>query len=264
MINLHKTSLAMLAIGVSSASAAIEVVHLYQLGETENSGNSFMAQDSVSGSHFGPAFSDPVSGITVGDTPISSSVRYVSFEPNDFQFGADFSGLATDNYAIEFWARTTNLSQDAGILSTANGTENGLGFGVVGGNWTAGFLADSPASGSVSDILGESFGVSAIQSGAWTQLAYIRENGTSSFYVDKTLVGTSLTAPVHDDGLLAVFSGGSEILTADLDNIRIFTFDPSTDNAFGALTTAVPEPSSFALIGGLLAIALVRFRRQRT
>jgi hypothetical protein len=55
-----------------------------------------------------------------------------------------------------------------------------------------------------------------------------------------------------------VQSGGQASYVGDIDDVRMFTFDPATDNAVAALN--VPEPATMTLLA-LGGIAMLRRRR---
>jgi PEP-CTERM motif len=76
--------------------------------------------------------------------------------------------------------------------------------------------------------------------------------------------GSLATAPVIDmtKAHLAVTPGGLSSFDGSLDEIRIFSFNPNTDNPVAALSlfAAVPEPATATL--ALLGVGVLMRRRQ--
>ncbi len=168
--------------------------------------------------------------------------------------------MATNNFAVEFWVRTSNLTQSAiSVFQTGNNNNGSLKIGIAGGVWTASYHNVG--------WIGATDGVGqAVTSGTWTHLAVIRDNGTSTFYIDGVAQsGTSNGTPVHNDSAhLAVNPGGfaGNWFEGDLDEINTFTFVSGVDDPVAALSiNAVPEPASTAFLGLSGLVFLLRRRK---
>ena len=57
-------------------------------------------------------------------------------------------------------------------------------------------------------------------------------------------------------------NSGDELFTGSIDQARIFTFTSGTFNTGMLSYSAVPEPSTYAAILGLLALGLAAWRRR--
>ncbi|NWK54188.1 LamG domain-containing protein [Verrucomicrobiaceae bacterium N1E253] len=254
---MKKLFLLLTAGATTMTQAAITETHLYELGETGTL-ESGIPQDSVGSSHFTGRGGSPTAN-TTNPSPVSGT--YTSFDA-DFNWGADFSGFATDNFAVELWVRTSNLTQGAGT-NIAEVFRTGTLTGALefylrnDGNWMAGYQ-------NVSFIGG---GGAAAVANEWVNLAVIRDDGVSAFYIDGQPIGSPVAqdkAPVFDqanNGHLAVASGGVNPFTGDIDNIRMFTFEADDDPVAALTVNAVPEPSTTALLG-LGGLALILRRRK--
>ncbi len=187
------------------------------------------------------------------DNTASSGSNYAG------NYGANFSGFATDNFAVELWVRTSDVTSQGNGGDVAEIFRMGTVAGSLefylrdSGTWRAGYQNVA--------FIG---GASAAVANEWVNLAVIRDNGTSAFYVNGTQLGGTTTAtPEHNatGGHIGIGSGATNTFTGDIDNIRMFTFEAG-DDAVAALTVnAVPEPSSAALLG-LGGIALIMRRRK--
>ncbi|MFD2159206.1 LamG domain-containing protein [Rubritalea tangerina] len=244
------TLLSTLVAGTLSTQAAITIVHTYDLGEASTVIGG-VPQDSTGTTHFTNGIGGGMSVNTVG-VGASGSTAYASLS-NQGVYGADFSGFATDNFGIELWARTSD--SDSIIFTTGNSGQF-LDFQTTGGNWAASINGASWVGGN--NGAGQAF-----TANTWTHLALIRNNGTTTFYINGVAQsGTSNAAVTHSAGHLGVRPGDGRRYEGDIDSVRMFTFDPINDDPVAALnTTAVPEPTSTALLG-LGGVALLLRRRK--
>ena len=243
--------LATISASALCANAAITYVHTYKLGETTSVVDG-KPQDGTGSAHFTTAVDGGSTTHTSG-VGAASSTAYTSFSGQGAT-GADFSGFATDNFGIEFWARSSQTSFS--LVFATGGSTGQISFGTNSGNWIAavhggGWIGAESGTGQT------------IAANTWTHLAIIRENGVSTFYINGVAqTGTLNVAPTHGTGHIGVQSGGTGTYEGDLDELRMFTFD-SGDNPVAALNVqaAVPEPSSTALLG-LSSLALILRRRK--
>ena len=231
------------------AGATIITVAEYRLGEPGSIVNNRPQDSSGNNRHFNAHSNLAIVNNTSPGAP--GSTDYVTYEgANDGAWGADFSAIPTDNFAFEAWARvpTASLSQVAPVFTMGNsgpyvnvGINNGNWFATLNGaGWVGGNSgAGQPASGDT-----------------WTHLALVRSNGTSTFYINGVAqAGTLGNVPNHTGSAhIAVIPGGSQRYVGDLDEIRVFTFNPAQDDPVAAFNL-IPEPSTMALLGlGLLAV----------
>jgi len=256
-----KTTLAsfcILATMTCASQAAIVYQHTYELGETGTIDGSGRPQDTTGSSHFGSNWRGGFTDVKTTGVVAPGSTAYVSTSVDDGgAYNGQFSALATDNFAVEVWVRTSNTGQANNEFFRTGAS--GLKFHVVNGNWGATIGSNW--------VGGSSGAGQAIVSGQWTHLAVIRDSGTSTFYIDGVAQsGTQTALPNHgsSQGHIGVQSGGGRWYLGDMDDMRMFTFDPSTDDAVGALNL-IPEPSTFALAAvGLLGLIGFGRRNRRT
>ena len=226
------------------AYATIMDVALYELGEagTIVGGN---PQDSVGGHHFQNTFGVQAA-ITPGAFSGSTAANNYGGDGGSYATAGGTTVIPTDNVAIEMWARTGDTAQINRTLFSSGAADGSLALNLFAGQWRASrfnqvFLGD---------------GVDAVAD-EWVNLALIRENGMTTFYVDGIAQGAAdATIPIVDVATfhIGVNPGDGFRFDGDLDNLRIFTFDPNTDNPVAALTVNLPEPTSIAL-WALLGIA---------
>ena len=247
------------------AQAAIVEQHLYELGEASSFNPGPVFKDSVGTAHFAGKGGRVPSITTSSPSPVSTTYTHfdnTSSSGSDFSgnYGADFSGFAPDNFAVELWVRTSDVTVQGNSGDVAEifrmGTVSGsLEFYLRdNGTWRAGYQGLAFISGGSAAVADE-----------WVNLAVIRDSGSTAFYVNGVqLGGTTIVAPVHNAsaGHIAIGSTAVNTFTGDIDNIRMFTFEAS-DDAVAALTVnMVPEPSSAALLLGIGALATLARRRR--
>ena len=259
--------LALVAWSSSKTNAAVIDVLRYDLGEP----GSFIGQlpqDSVGTRHQTNSIGTlSFGGVT--DTAAPGSTNATEYRPagaNTGSYGASSAGIPNDNFGIEIWARSHNINQTVNDLFVLQGAANGsVSFRAGNGVWAA-HIFNIDWVGAVSGV-----GQTAFEN-EWTNLAIIRENGESTFYIDGIAqAGTTFGAPsfgAASGGIhLGVTPGGATYFDGDLDSARIFTFDPNVDDPVAALSinATVPEPHSIAMwiVLGLGAIGFVWRKRRR-
>ena len=215
---------AALSCAASSAMAVVTTTHFYQLGEADagavasNAGN-VTTTDSVGGTNLtrtgAPTYSSSAAAA-------GSSLSMDFSGSGVFYSGASASAL-TNNFGIEAWVRSETTSGNHAIAYNGNTSNAGWGLYQIGGNYQALF-------GGVAI-----FGGAAVATDTWTHLALVRDNGTSTVYVNGVASGTSGSNP-NAVGANPFFVGGnpgnaSETFNGAIDNVRTFTFTPGQFNA---------------------------------
>ncbi len=239
----------------TSANADMIVLHDYSLGEA-GSISSNRAQDSVGGANFASG----ILGVVGTATPAPGSTAYMTLNGESHgNWGGNLSALQTDNFAVEIWARLDSTPTTYDVFNLGNNTNGSLKISAMAsGNWSASLhnVAWIGASGGT----GQTATVDA-----WTHLAVIRDAGVSTFYIDGVAqAGSTAGAPVHSASAhLGVTPNGGpgNWFSGDLDEMRIFTWDPGDDPTDHLSINAVPEPNSLCLMS-LAMIGLV-VRRKR-
>lgn len=246
------------------ASAVVNELALWKLGEAGTFVGG-LPQDSVGGHHF---LNNNVGTPTVisPGAPTLGSTAALSYNGGptgngNYAAAVGTTVIPTDNFAIELWARSDNPNQPfTDLFSTGNNAQNGsLRIHTdPSGNWAASLH-------NVAWIGGASGAGQPVTVNEWTNLAVIRSNGISTFYINGIAqAGAIGSVPFISlpDFHLGVRPGGASAFAGDLDEVRIFSFNPSTDNPVAALSVnAIPEPATAGLV--LLAgLALAR-RKQR-
>jgi hypothetical protein len=238
-----------------AADAAIVDVARYQLGEpgTIVGGN---PQDSIGGHHFQNVIGSPA---TITPGALAGSTTAIRYTPNSGSYFAapGTTVIPNDNVAIEMWVRTNNAAQSNISMFTSGSGNGSLAFNLDGGQWRASRFNQAYFGHGVPVDLNE-----------WVNLAMIRSSGQTTFYVDGIAQGAAdAAAPLMDvtNFHIGVNPGGTAYFNGDIDNLRIFTFNPATDNPVAALTVNLPEPASIAL-WSLLGVGAVVFawRKRRS
>ncbi|GAA5121757.1 LamG domain-containing protein [Luteolibacter yonseiensis] len=241
---------------VPSADAAVTLLREYHLGEA-GSFDGLLPQD---GSGAGAHYTGSTGAITTSTIlPSPASGTYSHFDGSSDAFGANMATIPVDNFAIGMWVRVADADRQAGIFSPGRRADGNLRFHVENGYFAAsykgvGWIGDDPTDGGT---VGQ-----AITENEWTHLAVVRSKGVSTFYINGLAQGgTSTATPVHETGRshLGVFNQGLSRYSGDIDEIRIFSFDPDTDNPVSALQ--VPEPSALVLCLGAIGCLVTRRRK---
>ena len=236
---------ASLCLGSLSAFGDLVLLHEYKLGEAGSIVDN-MPQDNVGTAHFANG-SFPVTD-TVGVTA-PGSTEFAVLPGNGFN-AIISSTVPADNFGMELWLRSANTGASSTIITSGNG--NSFRLNQTNGNFVA--------------SIGDGINVLGSQAATtdWTNLAIIRHNGASSFYVNGLAVGsTSAVVPARNSVHLGIKPGGGFTLPAGtgLDELRFFSFDPADDPVSFLNLVAIPEPSalSLLLVGGVLIFR--RFRQ---
>ncbi len=119
------------------------------------------------------------------------------------------------------------------------------------GNWAA-------IIGTTKWIGGTSGSGQPITSGEWAHIAVIRENGTSTFYLNgEAKPGTQTDSFISTTSIHLGITGqdGASRFDGDIDQIRVFTFDPGTvDPVRALLINQVNEPPDSPPLGTIILV----------
>jgi len=243
------------------ASAMVTELVRYKLGEPGTILGG-LPQDSVGGHHFQNNFG--TQSVIAPGAPTNGSTAANSYNGDGGSFftAGGTTVIPTDNFVVELWARNDNASQPSPALLTDLFTTGG-GVGSLrfhshsNGNWAASL-------DNINWIGGADGSGQPITEDEWTNLAVIRSNGVLTFYINGIAqAGTINSVPVINPATfhLGVRPGGLTAFSGDLDEIRIFSFDPNNDNPVAALSVNfIPEPATATL--AMLGMGVLLRRRR--
>jgi len=265
--NIQSLTAAAVACVLTMAAApthAATVLHEYGLGEAGTLDGSGHAVDSAGTADFANGTTDLVATAHSG-SPVPGSTHYGVSDgvgTGQFQTPTDnWDSLESiDNFFIEIFAR-------------ASGSPGG--FPTI-------FEAQSGATGTLQLVrdadewilfyrgVGQ-IGKTAIDSGEWTHLAAVVETtagtATTTLYVDGVSVGSADRSRVLIPTGQATFlagSGGVNDFVGDVDEMRVVSFDPDTENPvdlFAINVNVIPTPAALPAGLGLLALTFLRRKR---
>lgn len=236
------------------AQATITVLDQWHLGEADagaiaGGAGAAATVDSVGGFNLNkvgaPAYSSDA-------PPRIGSALSMAFNGTTDEY-MNTSGVAsslTDNFGIEAWAKS-NGSTTGNATITYNGNTSNAGWGIyrLGGSY--GLLYGGNLLQPVTPI-----------SSQWTELALVRDNGTTTFYVNGVASYTTTTGPNSPAGGVGIggnpLISGDELFDGKIDEVRIFSFAPG---AFTVGDLNLPPPVATPASGlrslGLLAFGLL-------
>lgn len=248
------------------AQATITVLNQWHLGEADAGASAGGAGAALTVDNVAAFNLNKLGAPTyTADVPpgIGSALALAFDGANDqYQNTAGVASTLTDNFGIEAWVKSNgNTSGNANIAYNGNTGSSGWGIYRLGANY--GFLYGGVV------LYG-----SAPISSQWTELALVRNNGTTTFYVNGAVSYTTTTGPNTPSGGVGIggnpLTAGYEMFDGEIDEVRIFSF---ASNAFSVsdLNLAPPVPTPMlslhwlALLAGTLVAlgAWVSRRRSR-
>lgn len=209
------------------AHAAINVVGYWRMGENDpgvaNGATATHTTDSVGGANLqfvGNAH-------YANDVAATAANRVGSFRSINFtNFAYATSAIVStnqDNFGIECWAKPTDVG--GGQVIAYNGGTGGF-FGSSG--WGLIIAADGTYQGLFGGVT--TIGTSPATVNVWTHLALVRNNGTTTLYVNGVAAGTSTGGPLLPQGNFGLGappqSPTSQFYIGLIDEVRVFTFAP--------------------------------------
>jgi len=154
----------------------------------------------------------------------------------------DFTGgTATDNFGIEAWINPDAASGTRVIVS--NGFSNQYGIYQVDGEYQV-----------VLDNTFYDFDAAITGVGSWDHLAIVRDNGTTTLYINGVSAGSTTASVTNQPNAHSFIGGHLDFLAAgdsfdgQIDTVRYFTFNAGEFDV-NDLDYVIPEPNSMALLG---------------
>lgn len=247
------------------AQATITVLNQWHLGEADAGATAGGAGAASTVDSIGAFNLNKVGAPTyVSDVPprIGSTLSMAfNGTTDEYSNTTAVASTLTDNFGIEAWVKSDgSTSGNATIAYNGNTSNAGWGIYRLGANY--GVLYGGNLGAGVSPI-----------STTWTELAVVRDNGTTTFYVNGVARYTTPTGPNPPAGGVGIggnpLTSGAELFDGKIDEVRIFSFAPG---AFAASDLNIPPPvptpmlslRAMALLGlGMLALTWLGLRRRK-
>ncbi len=226
----------LVALGFSpSAFSNITIQSYWNMGETVVG---VLPQDSVTTDGESNHFTNGAGSVinTASPSGAAGSTAYTSTSGVNFQgthmFGGNDQTIPGDNWGVQFMVRSTATISSGfrAVFGMAEGVSAGLVIEAanVGGTvyW------DVNRQGVANYIIPRN-ALTTVASNTWTNLALVKSGGTTSFYVNGTLAGSTAIA-ANTSGIFAFGlqqNVGTNGFKGDFDEARFFTFAPGAFNA---------------------------------
>ena len=179
------------------------------------------------------------------DVGVEALAHTASFLCVDFT-GSSFASnsivsTAVNNFGIEAWVNPTEVTSDQIIAYNGDTATSGWGIMISGSAYSALY------GGKVI------FSAGTAVPGVWTHVAVVRDNGTSTLYINGVAISTSPATPNVPVDNFAVgappFNPDNQFFTGLIDEVRVFTFATgqfsNTDLLINStLTPVTTEPAS--------------------
>lgn len=240
-----------------SANAAVTTLAVWRGGEDDAGATGGGTSSSTTGIMGGNTLN------VTGTSPLYSTAITAPGSTMSLQLSGDdlYSAATpvtlTNNVGMEAWVRPTSI--DAFDFAISNGGFSvNTGYAILqdGGFWK--ILHPNVAGGAAG---------AAVQLNTWQHIAYVRDNGLSTLYVNGVASGgTIAAAPITPD--LFMLGAGRNVtafegqFNGNIDHVRLFSFTAGQFNVSDLnYPTVVPEPS-VALLSGIAGLALIIRRRR--
>lgn len=255
----HLSALVFTLVLGASAAQAQTTLHIYRAGENDagaSSGAALAATTVDGGGSTHLTLGGAGSPTYTNSTVVAGSTLAFNFTgANSYSGSVDTSLTTSAHFAMELWFKPSSLSGTQGLLY--NGNTGGSGVGI--------FLEEN----TVVALAGGRFfstGSTALTTNTWYHAALVSTGGTLTFYLNGASE-LSRSANFINPGSGALVIGGNnsggEYFSGAIDQARIFGFSAGTFDTSMLSYSAIPEPSTYAAICGLLALGLAAYRRRK-
>jgi len=246
-------TLLLVTLMVPAANATITVQAHYEMGDNGSGSNNLPTDSSGNGRDYQNNINSATITLSGGGY---NNDAYYSFDGSTQAYYGTGYDAPEDNVGIEVWTRTSNLAQvNTHLFGTgSNVTGLNIGYDAAGGTGWFGAVGGIAFVGTV--------GTANYTSNDWIHLAVVRDNGTSTFYVNGVASGTAGNTP-NDANTphMAVTSGATAYFGGDLAEARIFTFTSGEFSTGDLIYPSVPEPATTSLCALVFGFGLLRRRR---
>jgi hypothetical protein len=255
-----------LAAAALPAQATVTVLNQWHLGEADAGATAGGAGAATTVDSIGAFSLNKVGTPTYASdvAPRIGSTLSVAFNgtTDEYNNTTAVASALTDNFGIEAWVKS-NGSTAGNATIAYNGNTSNAGWGIyrLGGSY--GLLYGG--------VIGATGAPISTQ---WTELALVRDNGTTTFYVNGVARYTTTTGPNPPSGGVGIggnpLVSGFELFDGKIDEVRVFGFAPG---AFSVSDLNIPPPvptpmlslRAMVLLGlGLLASTWLGLRRRKT
>jgi hypothetical protein len=246
-----------LALAFSPASAQT-LLHSFDGGEVAGAtaGNPITSMADAA-----DAFSLTLSGGTgIYSTTTAGGASTLSYALNGngaYSASADLDFNNGGSFIMELQFNASSLSGTQGLVYNGNTGSSGIGLYLNGT--------------SVSVLMGGIAlqDVGTISTGVWNSVALVFNPANTTVYLNgaELFVTTAGFNPVNGFSYEYLVIGGNgygeDFFNGFIDNVRLSTFVEGTFNTSMLAFAAVPEPSSYAVLAGMVMIGVAAARRRR-